>query len=177
MDESLLLRRVVSTSFGSFELIGSTQCLVWVSLPGLGSTSGRDAHLERWHGGAHIKDAPRAHPEAVAAIRAWVAGDFSSGRIALCPRGTDFQLAVWTALKKVPAGKTLTYGALAKRVGREGAARAVGSAMRKNPLPLFVPCHRVLAGSGLGGFSGGVAGALDLKRRMLCHEGALVEGL
>jgi len=82
-------------------------------------------------------------------------------------------LEVWRALARVRAGKTLTYGELAARVQRPGAARAVGSAMRKNPLPLFVPCHRVLAGNGLGGFSGGVEGALDLKQRMLEHEGAL----
>jgi len=167
-----LLRRVVETPFGSFELIGNDQGLVWVSLPGLGATSGRDAHLARWYEGVELKDAPRSHGDGVRALKGWVGGDFKSFKLRLAPMGTPFQLEVWHALRRVSAGRTLTYGELAARVGRPGAARAVGTAMRKNPLPLFVPCHRVLAGSGLGGFSGGVCGALDLKRRMLEHEGA-----
>jgi len=172
MSDSVLLRRIISTAFGHFELIGGEQGLVWVSLPGLGSNSGRDAHLERWHGGVTVRNGARAHGEAAAWVRDWVAGRFAPFKSKLAPRGTEFQQQVWAALRRVPAGKTLTYGQLAKRVNREGAARAVGSAMRKNPLPLFVPCHRVLAGGGLGGFSGGVVGALDLKQRMLDHEGA-----
>jgi methylated-DNA-[protein]-cysteine S-methyltransferase len=168
-----LLRRLVKTPFGLFELIGGEEGLAWVSLPGLGASSGRDAHLARWYKDAELKDAPRSHGDAVQQLKAWVSGEFAPFKLRLAPKGTEFQLEVWRALARVRAGKTLTYGELAARVQRPGAARAVGSAMRKNPLPLFVPCHRVLAGNGLGGFSGGVAGALDLKQRMLEHEGAL----
>jgi O-6-methylguanine DNA methyltransferase len=81
---------------------------------------------------------------------------------------TPFQRAVWEALLRIPPGNTLAYGQLAEAIGRPRAARAVGQACGANPIPVLVPCHRVVAGSGaLGGFSGG----LDWKRRLLAAEG------
>lgn len=78
--------------------------------------------------------------------------------------------AIYAALREVPYGRTTTYGELAARVGQPGAARAVGMAMARNPWPLIVPCHRVLAkGGALHGFS--APGGLDTKRRMLAMEG------
>jgi O-6-methylguanine DNA methyltransferase len=78
-----------------------------------------------------------------------------------------FQRRVLQALRRVPYGRTITYGQLAARAGRPRAARAVGQAMAHNPVPLIVPCHRVVAsGGGLGGFGGGLA----LKRRLLALE-------
>ncbi len=78
--------------------------------------------------------------------------------------GTPFRRKVWNALGKIPFGETRSYGEVAKSVGVPGAARAVGSACGANPLPLFIPCHRVLAAGGkLGGFSGG----LGIKRKLL----------
>nr|WP_197714767.1 methylated-DNA--[protein]-cysteine S-methyltransferase [Maliibacterium massiliense] len=85
-------------------------------------------------------------------------------------RGTPFQLDVWRAAMRIPYGRTCAYGELALASGHPGAARAVGGAMGKNPLPILVPCHRVLAAHGIGGF-GGAQGALACKRAMLAHEG------
>ena len=83
-------------------------------------------------------------------------------------QGTEFQKKVWKALQKIPFGRITTYGDLAKKVGAPKGARAVGSAMGKNPLPILVPCHRVLAQGGkIGGFSGGIA----LKEKLLSIEG------
>jgi len=85
--------------------------------------------------------------------------------------GNDFQRKVLTTLRKrIGPGKTISYGELAEAVGHPGAARAVGTAMARNPVPIVVPCHRVLAsGGGLGGYGGG----LEMKEALLRLEGAL----
>ena len=83
--------------------------------------------------------------------------------------GTDFQRRVWAALRGIPAGETKSYGEIARKLGANGAARAVGGACGANPIPLLIPCHRVLAASRkLGGFSGG----LNWKVKLLEREGA-----
>jgi methylated-DNA-[protein]-cysteine S-methyltransferase len=85
------------------------------------------------------------------------------------PHGTPFQLRVWHALMAIPAGRPTTYGALAQQLGT--AARAVGQACGANPLPILIPCHRVVAANGLGGFMHAAAGApLDVKTWLLAHE-------
>lgn len=85
--------------------------------------------------------------------------------------GTDFQRAVWTAMRKIRAGQTRSYGEIARDIGKPKAVRAVGGACGANPIPVLVPCHRVLAaGKKIGGFSGG----LDWKRKLLAREGVKV---
>lgn len=82
--------------------------------------------------------------------------------------GTEFQQGVWAALRKIPAGQTLSYGALAKQLGQAKAVRAVGLANGSNPIPLIIPCHRVIGSDGsLTGYGGG----LERKRWLLAHEG------
>ena len=85
----------------------------------------------------------------------------------LRPTGTPFQLNVWEALRRIPYGETVTYGELARRIGRPPAARAVGSANHHNPLPIVVPCHRVI---GADGTLTGYAGGLVVKRALLALE-------
>ena len=86
---------------------------------------------------------------------------------ALAPRGTEFQRSVWRQLQEIPYGETISYGELARRVGNPKASRAVGSANGANPLPIVIPCHRVIAGNGtLGGFGGG----LPMKQTLLALE-------
>lgn len=101
--------------------------------------------------------------------------DFFSGKPAAADglpldlRGTPFQLLVWQELQKIPWGETLSYQELAKRLGRPRAARAVGQACGANPIPILIPCHRVVAADGtLGGYSSGPAH----KSWLLRHEGA-----
>lgn len=81
--------------------------------------------------------------------------------------GTEFQERVWLALAEIPYGETISYGVLARRVGRPKGPRAVGQANGKNPIPIIVPCHRVLASNGIGGYGGG----LPMKRALLAVEG------
>ena len=96
-----------------------------------------------------------------------VTTDFAS--LTLDPHGTPFQLQVWQELRRIPWGQTISYGELARRLGNPKAARAVGQANAVNPIPLIIPCHRVIAADGsLGGYSSG----LDRKRWLLRHEGA-----
>jgi methylated-DNA-[protein]-cysteine S-methyltransferase len=86
--------------------------------------------------------------------------------------GTPFQLSVWDALTKIPVGETTSYGALAERIGKASAVRAVGLANGANPISVVVPCHRVIGSDGsLTGYGGG----LERKRWLLRHEGALPE--
>jgi len=98
-------------------------------------------------------------------------GSCSYGRVKLDTGGlNEFSLRVYASLRKVKCGQTLSYGELARRIGRPGAARAVGRAVGANPWPLLVPCHRVLrADGGLGGFS--APGGLPTKRNLLAIEG------
>ena len=100
-------------------------------------------------------------------IREYFAGTRAAFDLPLRLSGTPFMQAVCRALLDVPFGQTTTYGLLSAKAGYPGAARAVGTVMRKNPLVLVVPCHRVLAANGLGGYSCG----LDKKRWLLRHEG------
>ncbi len=107
--------------------------------------------------------------QACAAIAAWLdGGDWPRG-LPLAPDGTHFQKKVWQALLGIPPGATLTYGELARRL--ETSPRAVGGACRANPVPLLIPCHRVVARNGLGGFAGRRRGTWpDFKARLLAHE-------
>ena len=88
--------------------------------------------------------------------------------------GSKHQVDVWQGMRKIPAGKTLTYGELAAAIG--SSARAVGSACGQNPIPVIVPCHRIVAANGgLGGFMGGkLENPLAIKQWLLKHEGALL---
>ena len=89
--------------------------------------------------------------------------------VRLALEGTPFQQRVWRALRRIPSGQVTGYGALARRIN--SSARAVGNACRANPVPIVVPCHRVVAANGDGGFMGKRGGrALDLKRWLIAHE-------
>lgn len=91
--------------------------------------------------------------------------------IKLLKQGSDFRNKVWAELCRIPLGETITYSALARRIGT--AARAVGNACRDNPFPLIIPCHRVVSVSGMGGYSGQTKGDfMDIKSKLLSFEAA-----
>jgi len=102
--------------------------------------------------------------EAVRQLNQYFAGDRQEFELPLAPQGTDFQRAVWQRLQEIPYGETISYSELARRVGNPKASRAVGSANGANPIPIVIPCHRVIAADGgLGGFGGG----LPMKQTLL----------
>lgn len=119
-----------------------------------------------------LNDSPKSIiiEKACAALEQYFAGEFSAWKhlaqqVPLDEQGTPFQKSVWTALRTISCGQTQSYGEVAKKLGNNG-SRAVGGACGANPLPIFTPCHRVLAQHGLGGFSAG----LEVKRWLLHHE-------
>ncbi|MCS6963496.1 MAG: methylated-DNA--[protein]-cysteine S-methyltransferase [Thermoflexus sp.] len=121
-----------------------------------------------------------AHPEmerredglsaqALAQIIEYLRGARRTFTVPLDPEGTPFQQRVWKEAARIPYGQTLTYRELARRIGQPQAARAVGQALGANPLPILIPCHRVIAADGrLGGYTGG----RHLKQWLLLLEGA-----
>jgi len=109
--------------------------------------------------------------EACKQLAAYFAGDRQSFDIALKPNGTEFQLQVLNELQKIPYGTTVSYGEIAKRIGRPKAVRAVGAANGRNPLPIMIPCHRVIGSTGdMTGFGGGIPTKEALLRLELEHS-------
>lgn len=103
------------------------------------------------------------------ALQDYFRDPFSIAPPALELLGTPFQLRVWRALQQIPPGTTRCYGELARRLNTS--PRAIGNACRQNPVPIFVPCHRVVAANGDGGFMGATGGwAVSVKRWLLAHE-------
>lgn len=113
---------------------------------------------------------PAALAEAKRQIEEYFAGARQDFDLPLSPQGTPFQCRVWAELRRIPFGETISYGELAARIGKPSASRAVGAANGRNPLPVVVPCHRVIGSDGrLTGFGGGLPtkqALLDLERRV-----------
>lgn len=111
--------------------------------------------------------------EAINQLGAYLSGGLKSFDLPLEPGGTDFQQQVWEELQRVPCGETISYGGLAAKIGRPKAARAVGNASGANPLPIIIPCHRVLAANEkLGGYHDQSKRSLKLKCFLLKLEAA-----
>lgn len=135
--------------------------------------------LRFWPHGEHPPAGTRDRParddalgqQLVREVAEYFAGERTDFSLPLAPVGTQFQQRVWAVLARIPFGETRSYAAVARAVGT-GSARAVGQANRRNPLPIFVPCHRVIAADGgLGGYAGAAEGAgVEAKRWLLQHE-------
>lgn len=112
---------------------------------------------------------PNHFSETIAQLDAYFAGTLENFDLALSPSGTPFQLEVWDELRRIPYGTTISYGELAVRIRKPKAVRAVGAANGANPIGLIIPCHRVIGSNGqLTGYGGG----LEIKERLLAHEGS-----
>ena len=150
-------RTIVDTPIGPVGLVASDTAVSAVLF---------DGRRVRAEGASPILD------EAARQLRAYFAGDLVSFDLPLELHGTEFQRRCWLALASIPYGQTVSYGEQARRLGLGAdAARAVGAANGRNPLPIVLPCHRVIGADGsLTGFGGG----LDVKRYLLEHEGALL---
>jgi methylated-DNA-[protein]-cysteine S-methyltransferase len=113
------------------------------------------------------KEDPSLLKEVMRQLRAYFAGELDTFDLRLAPEGTPFQLKVWNLLCDIPYGETISYGELAHRIGNPKASRAVGLANGSNPIPIVIPCHRVIGSNGkLTGYGGG----LPVKEKLLALE-------
>lgn len=128
---------------------------------------GRIVALE-WGKGTQAPNPQPVLDEAAAQLEAYFAGKLRRFDLPLAPRGTAFQIKVWEAMLRIPCGETRSYGDIAREIGC-GAARPIGGACGKNPIPVIIPCHRILGSGNFGGYSG--HGGLDTKRILLRLEG------
>ncbi|MCX7856303.1 MAG: methylated-DNA--[protein]-cysteine S-methyltransferase [Anaerolineae bacterium] len=153
--------------FGPLMLIATPTGLCRVGLPGENRAS-LEAWVARWVGPESLEENPAALSEAVIQLREYFSRLRREFDLPLDLRGTPFQRRVWEELQRVLYGQTVVYSELARRVGRPGAARAVGHAVGANPIPIIVPCHRVVGADGsLVGYGGG----LEIKSALLRLEG------
>ena len=159
MDETPVFYTHVDSPIGPMLLAGSDTCVVRSSFPsGSRAVRPKSGWIEN---AAALREATRQ-------LRAYFAGELTEFDLPLAPGGNPFQMAVWDELRKIPYGKTVSYGEIAQRLGEPlSASRAVGAANGANPLPVFIPCHRVIgADNSLTGFGGG----LPVKRFLLDLE-------
>jgi len=153
-----------SSPLGPLMLVGDGNVLHWIGLP---EGKGRLAVESGWE-----KD-DTAFPDARRQLDEYFAGERTEFQLSLKPSGTRFQLEVLEALRAIPYGETRSYRDIAQRVGRPKAVRAVGAANGRNPLPIVIPCHRVIGADGsLTGFGGGLAAKLLLLELEARHAHA-----
>jgi methylated-DNA-[protein]-cysteine S-methyltransferase len=167
-------RRALDTPLGAAVLTASPEgltSLTFVSGGSLGAASGlAEPATDAVAPDSDEMARARVHLDAgVAWLERYFEGHAAGTLPRLAPVGTPFERSVWQALLNIPRGAVTTYGTIAERLGKPpGTSRAVGQANGRNPLPVFIPCHRVVASGGsLGGYSGG----LDRKLWLLAHEG------
>ena len=108
--------------------------------------------------------------EAISQINDYFSGKRKDFDLSIRIEGTDFQIKVWNALREIPYGETVTYAQIAERIGHKQSYRAVGTACGNNPLPVIIPCHRVISASGPGSYLGGS----EMKKRLLAIEGVRI---
>ncbi|HET6793587.1 MAG TPA: methylated-DNA--[protein]-cysteine S-methyltransferase [Acidimicrobiales bacterium] len=166
----MTVRIAIDTPVGTLTLEGDDEALTYIGLPDEAeAVTGSGA--QPVSGPVDADDLPAPVAAAAAQLKEYFAGQRDSFDIPLKLKGTDFQREVWLALAEIPYGTTISYADLARAVGRPRAFRAVGQANGANPLPIVLPCHRVVAS---GGRIGGYGGGLTMKRRLLDLEGVVL---
>ena len=145
----------MNTPVGRLVLECAGDVLIGIWLPNDTKIAGSNGH-----------DAPPVLKDTATQLEEYFARERTEFDIPMDLDGTSFQKQVWAELSRIPHGTTISYGELARRVGRPKSPRAVGQANGRNPVPIIVPCHRVVAGNGLGGYGGG----LPMKRALLAVE-------
>jgi O-6-methylguanine DNA methyltransferase len=163
-------RESVSTPIGRITLMSSDKGLCYVGLPGSSKTE-LDRFVTRYFPGAKVATGGNHNKKAASEIIAYLNGKIKRFSVPLDLKVEGFSRKALLKVKAIPHGKTRTYGQIAASLGNPKAARAVGAANASNPIPIIIPCHRVVGATGLGGYGGGVS----LKKKLLSSEGATVK--
>ncbi len=154
------------TKWGTFRTAATDKHLVLVALPGESKETFDDRIAERF-GQYEVGRGGGINRQAELEIKTYLEGRLKKFTVKFDIKGAPFHKKVLNYVARIPFGQTKTYGEIAALVGHPRASRAVGTANARNNLPLIVPCHRVVGSSGLGGYGGG----LNLKKKLLEHEG------
>jgi methylated-DNA-[protein]-cysteine S-methyltransferase len=153
-EEPMLTTMTIRSPLGALRLYAESDELVGVDLPGRDASAGVEQRT-----GVLVRTAEQ--------LAEYFAGERQEFDLPLAPRGTGFQTLVWRTLLRIPYGETWSYGELARAIRRPAASRAVGAANGRNPIPIIMPCHRVIGSNGsLTGYGGG----LPIKRWLIDHE-------
>jgi methylated-DNA-[protein]-cysteine S-methyltransferase len=159
----------LKTPVGTLQVAAAADRVLYVELPRQQSGA---PPFDRWVQ-AHLlsRTRPPALRQALSELREYFAGRRRRFAVHVAPAGTEFQQRVWRIIAAIPFGKTTTYGAIATQLGDKQLARAVGAAVGANPIPIIIPCHRVISSDGsMAGYGGG----LKMKIWLLHHEGVLL---
>jgi O-6-methylguanine DNA methyltransferase len=170
MKDHVLNRAMLDTPYGKMVAMASKKGLAVLEFVKPNRQEMLTKQLNKWFPGFEIVD---NDDDFIKKTKEWLNSYFSGqfDRLITPPldmRGTEFELKVWQALQEIPLGQTISYQQLAARVGNPKGARAVGSANRRNPVSIIVPCHRVIGQNGL---LVGYGGGLDVKQALIAHEG------
>jgi O-6-methylguanine DNA methyltransferase len=163
-------RESVATPIGRLTLLSSDRGLCYVELPGSPKAE-IDRFVTRHFPDAKVAPGGRHNRKAASQIKAYLSGKIKRFTVPLDLKAEGFSRKALLKVKAIPHGKTRTYGQIAASLGNPKAARAVGAANASNPIPIIIPCHRVVGAAGLGGYGGG----LSLKKKLLLAEGAIAK--
>lgn len=164
-----IAERALKTPVGVVQVGASEEAVLYVELP---RRRGPEPRFERWlHDHLLSRGDTPVLREALAQLRQYFAGKRQHFDVPVDATGTEFQRRVWALVAAIPYGQTVAYASIARQLGSSGKARAVGAAVGANPIPIIIPCHRVIGADGsLTGYGGG----LRMKVWLLRHERALL---
>ncbi len=166
--ENILFTHSFKSEIGTIRIASTSKGLAILTLPGESGKYFKDL-LKKNFPNWEIKKGGSLNEQVEKQIKKYLDGKLKKFSVKLDWQTTAFREKALKQIAKIPYGKTKTYGEIAKAIGNPKASRAVGSANATNKIPIIIPCHRVLASNGLGGYGGG----LELKKKLLIIEGAL----
>ncbi len=163
----VIYRHEFKSPVGKLTLLSSDRGLCFIGFPKEAGGNGK-RFIKGHFPDAEVKPGGKCNREAARQITSYLNGRLKKFSVTLDLKASGFNRKALQKVKAIPFGKVRTYGEIAKALGSPGAARAVGNANRLNPIPIIIPCHRVVAANGLGGYGGG----LPLKKKLLNIEAA-----